>query len=158
MADGCTDPFHMGCPYTSLPICYCSNYCPPVPNYARAAPPPATSDTAALLADILRAACAPPRLDAPAAPSTHAVLAARAAADAPPAPEEVIRGVLARAAHAAPPPLVGGAFGGAAPAAPSGAGVARTEQMLVTEWKQAHAAQADMTARAKKKAAKGKRG
>jgi hypothetical protein len=30
--------------------------------------------------------------------------------------------------------------------------------MLVTEWKQAHAAQADMTARAKKKAAKGKRG
>lgn len=151
-SNGSTDAFHLACPYTSLPVCYCSHYVPPVPNYVwsladetvgpSSEPEP---DSSSLLRGIIQEASAPAAHDAPPCPSAYELLVAQAVASAPPPPEEELALVLARAMHATPPlPVAGGqavppCFSAPPAAVPPGSSPAllRMENMLAAEWRQA---------------------
>jgi hypothetical protein len=118
------EPFHIGCPYTSLAICYCSLFVSPQPTYvatAAAALPDTGCDSSAdlqreLLYGIMHAASSRP---AAPSPSPHAMLAAAAAARAPPPPPEALAATLAAGS----------------------AGMARTTQRVHAEWRQAQQAE-----------------
>lgn len=169
-SNGSTDSFHLACPYSSLPICYCSHYIAPTPTYLQppeslpqgsAAPP---EDSASLLRGVMQSASAPRLPRAPPCPTAYELLVAQAAADEPAPAEDELAQVLSRAVHAdAPAPvspaaaLAGSCSGAPSVYAPgSSPALLRTESMLALEWKHAQGLQADAV-KAKKARAKPRR-
>jgi hypothetical protein len=116
------EPFHIGCPYTSLAICYCSLFVSPQPTYvatAAAALPDTGCDSSA---DLQR----------------ELLYGIMHAASSRPAPE-ALAATLAAVAHASPAPA---GAGGAPPTPAAGsAGMARTTQRVHAEWRQAQQAE-----------------
>lgn len=150
------EPFHVGCPYTSLPICHCSLYIREPPRYLQSATAldtecgddERTNLQRALLQDIMLAAGGDGSNPYGRPPSPRTLLAAKAATIAP---EEELAETLAVAMHAAKPPellpVTNNAQGGSTPTSSS---TGRGRESSPSDSKQAASSSADAPAMSKR--------